>query len=114
MAYITKKINGKEYVYLSVREGNRVIQKYVGKKLEKKIAIPPFPSYLFWDTHISKIHYSNNACYIVERILELGDPPAFQWLLKQYSTQKIIELMTLSRNLSLWSKNFWELWFENI
>ncbi len=113
MAIITKRIRGKEYAYLSVREGSRVIQKYLG---QKSLGHKPlqFPSYLFWDTDSSKINHGKNATYILERILEMGDIPAIKWLLQRYSIRKITELMQISRNLSPKSKHFWELWFENI
>jgi hypothetical protein len=122
MSIITKKIGGKEYAYLVVREGKKVIHKYLGPAgspqvtkimRDKKEAkgVPEKLKFLFWDTSIKKIHIKRNARYIIERVLEFGDMEALNWLQRVYTVQKIIDVLSTSRNISLKSQNFWLIWF---
>ncbi len=122
MSVIVKKIRGREYVYFSLREGERVLHKYIGpvgsptalSKLREKSetsSIPPRLRPLFWDARIDKIHIGRNARYIIERILELGDVDAIEWLQRVYPTKKIIDVLHMSRQLTEKSRNFWTIWF---
>ncbi|MBF0328857.1 MAG: hypothetical protein HQL10_06840 [Nitrospirae bacterium] len=68
---------------------------------------------LFWDTSLANININKNARYIIERILELGDLNALNWMQKVYPAQKILDVLNVSRSISEKSKNFWDIWFEN-
>jgi len=122
MGIITKKIGGKEYAYLAVREGKRVVHKYIGAvghpKVMKMVAeksealsIPERFRFLFWDTNPGKIHLKGNARYVIERVLEFGGLGAVEWLQRVYPVQTILDVLTLSRNISEKSRNFWKIWF---
>ena len=52
------------------------------------------------------------SCYVVERLLELGDVPAVRWMLASFSPQEIIRVLETSRRLSTLSANFWALYFD--
>jgi len=122
MSVITKKIGKRKYAYLAVREGKKVVHKYLGpaddpeiakiiiKKKEASIVPECFKS-LFWDTSIDKIHINRNARYIIEKVLEFGSLESLEWLQRVYNAQKIIEVIHSSRNLSDKSRNFWKMWF---
>jgi len=123
MSIITKKIGKREYAYLVFREGKKVIQKYLGpasdpkvlKLMEGKrdvIMIPERLWPLFWDVNPAEIHVRRNARYIIERILELGDLTAVHWLHMIYPMGKIIDVLSMSRNLTEKAGNFWRIWFE--
>lgn len=123
MSVITKKIGNRKYAYLTVREGKKVIHKYLGPVnnpniakiiLEKKetSAIPERFRSLFWDTSIDKIHINRNARYIIEKVLEFGGMESLEWLLRVYNVQKIIDVIHSSRNLTDKSRNFWKIWFK--
>ena len=123
MSIITKKIGKREYAYLVFREGKKVIQKYLGpasdpkvlKLMEGKrdvIMIPERLWPLFWDVNPAEIHVRRNARYIIERILELGDLTAVHWLHMIYPLGKIIDVLSMSRNLTEKAGNFWRIWFE--
>ncbi len=97
MKLITKKIGNGEYLYLVFREGKKVIHKYLGPANKPQVAklmmnkkevsiIPERLKYLFWDTSLNKIHIRQNARYIIERVLELGDIYALEWLQRVYTT----------------------------
>ncbi|MDH5203676.1 MAG: hypothetical protein OEZ31_09230 [Nitrospirota bacterium] len=122
MSIIAKKIGNREYAYLVVREGKRVIHKYLGAmdnpdvvKLvadrEAATTVPKNISYLFWDTKREGIHLKRNARYIIERVLDYGNIDALAWLQRVYPVQVIINVLSLSRNISEKSRNFWKIWF---
>lgn len=123
MSVITRKIGKRKYAYLTVREGKKVIHKYLGPAdnpniakiiIEKKEAsiIPERFRSLFWDTGIDKIHLNRNARYIIEKVLEFGNLESLEWLLRVYNVQKIIDVIHSSRDLTDKSRNFWKIWFE--
>lgn len=122
MAIITRKIGNREYAYLILREGEKVIHKYLGSLQNPQVtrlmdtqkessAIPARLYSLFWDTSLDKIHMKRNARYIIERLLEFGDMYALEWLQRVYPTRTIIDVIFLSRNITEKSRNFWMLWF---
>ena len=122
MSVITKAIGKRKYSYLVLREGERVVHKYLGSpdnplvakiaSLKKETSVIPerFGS-LFWDTSLSNIHIKRNARYIIERILEFGDADALEWMQRVYPVQIIIQVLYLSRAVSEKSRNFWSIWF---
>src|SRR3989304_3556261 len=99
MGVITKKIGKRKYAYLAVREGKKVVHKYLGPAdnpvitkiiIEKKetSVIPERFRSLFWDTSIDKIHIKRNARYIIEKALEFGGLESLEWLQRVYNVQK--------------------------
>ena len=123
MSVITKKIGKRKYAYLAVREGKKVVHKYLGAVdnpeitriiIEKKetSVIPERFRSLFWDTSIDKIHIKRNARYIIEKVLEFGGLESLEWLQRVYNVQKIIDVIHSSRNLTDKSRNFWKIWFK--
>ncbi|HDZ62015.1 MAG TPA: hypothetical protein ENH40_02580 [Nitrospirae bacterium] len=122
MAVITKRIGRNKYAYLAVREGKKVVHKYLGPinnphivkmilEVKEISTIPERFRFLFWDTSLSNIHIKRNARYIIERVLELGDMDALNWLQKVYTVHNIISVLSLSKVISGKSKNFWMIWF---
>jgi hypothetical protein len=122
MSVVIKKIGGSEYAYLVVREGKRVVHTYLGPAGSPRVmqrlhdrnevkAVPPRFRVLFWDTSLEKIHMKRNARYIIERVLELGDMDAIEWLQKVFPTRHIIDVLVMSRQLTEKSRNFWLIWF---
>ncbi len=122
MAVITKKVRNRSYSYFSVREGNKVVHRYLGPAgdpdTEKKAslfrlaaAVPDEFRRLFWDARTKDIHLKRNAAYVIERVLEFGDLDELKWIQKIYTTQRIIQVLASSRALSAKSRNFWGLWF---
>lgn len=123
MSVIIKKIGKGEYAYLSIREGKKVVHKYLGTInspqaakmiLDKKetSVVPERLKFFFWDTSLDKIHIKRNARYIIERIMAFGDLDALNWLQRVYPAQTIIDVLITSRNIDEKSRNFWLMWFE--
>lgn len=122
MSVVTKKIGKGEYAYLVERQGKKVVHKYLGpagspqvmKKLAERKEVSEVPDRfrtLFWDTTLGNIHIRRNARYIIERVLELGDIEALDWLQRVYPTRTVLDVLGTSRAISDKSRNFWEIWF---
>lgn len=62
---------------------------------------------LFWDTNPNRLDLEADAFYIIERLLEWGNEDAIHWLLGQYRTEKIKEVVRLSRQLSRKTATYW-------
>jgi len=67
----------------------------------------------FWETDLSKIDIERNKQYIIERILELGDRDAVQWLFSKFSLDDIKTTLETSRRISKKSKNFWLIFLKD-
>jgi len=67
----------------------------------------------FWEADIEKIDIQLHKSYIIERILELGDKTAVDWLFSTYSLADIKKTLQESRSISKKSKNFWEILLNN-
>lgn len=122
MSIVIKKIRGREYAYLSVREGSKVKHTYLGPNSSPKVArmiaekqaassVPEEFRYLFWDTNPDTIQLRKHASYVIERVLEFGDLDALSWLQKIYPTQRIIDVLLTSRAITAKSRGFWTIWF---
>ncbi|MEO8637812.1 MAG: hypothetical protein ABI430_02845 [Candidatus Taylorbacteria bacterium] len=68
-----------------------------------------FRQSLFWDVDPEKIDPKKNAQYVIERILDFGEPDDVRWLFDTYSKDEISRVMNLprsqvmSKSKALWS-----------
>jgi len=74
--------------------------------------IPSTLQRFFWETSPPDIDVKVNASYIIERLLEFGDPAAIQWLRQTYSAEQIAEVLRRTRSLSARSARFWSLYYD--
>lgn len=72
-------------------------------------SLPAFTHQYFWDSAITTIDVQQNAPYIIDRILALGNQSSVTWLLRTYSREQVYERVTKSRNLSAKDKHFYSL-----
>jgi hypothetical protein len=72
-------------------------------------SIPEHLRPFFWETDLSKINIEENKQYIIERILELGDKDAVQWIFSNFSLDEIKKALKESRRMSKKSLNFWSI-----
>ncbi len=80
--------------------------------LQETKTVPEKFRSLLWDARLEDIHLKKNAAYVIERVLELGDLEAANWLQRTYTTQRILQVLASSRQLSRKSRNFWNIWFD--
>lgn len=122
MAIVKKRVGKNEYVYLGSRKGSKIIHRYLGPVKDAKVAkivevfeeqkrVPERFHYLFWDVSAERINLRENASYVIERVLELGDLEALAWIERIYPSAKIIETLLMSRKIREKSRNFWKIWF---
>ena len=69
-----------------------------------------FRQTLFWDVDPQTIDVKKHARYIIERVLELGEPREVGWLFQKYPKREIRRVMNLPRSqVSPKSKALWSL-----
>lgn len=69
-----------------------------------------FRQSLFWDVDPKKIDTKKNARYIIERILEFGQPEEVGWAFRYYRKGTIKKVLSLPRvQVSPKSKALWSL-----
>jgi diketogulonate reductase-like aldo/keto reductase len=73
--------------------------------------LPYFATRYFWDVDTKKLDTDKHATYVIERLLELGNPQAVRWLLRWYSKRKIVGVLKKTRALSRMSASFWAVYF---
>lgn len=69
----------------------------------------PFRQELFWDVDPKTIDASKHTRYVIERILDFGNPSDVQWLRDCFAEKKIKDVISNSRKLHKKSANFWGL-----
>lgn len=67
----------------------------------------------FWDIDPTHLDIRKYKDYIIERLLELGDEKAVQWLFMNYSEREIRKVLLKSRSISVKSRRFWKLFLDN-
>lgn len=67
---------------------------------------------LFWDTNIADFDPRQHPVYTIERVLEHGDEDDVAWLLREFTSAQIEEVLRTNRRLSPRSANFWALIFH--
>lgn len=68
-------------------------------------------SYL-WDIDPESFNLVDHADFIIERLLEMGDEPAVQWVFKTFSKDDIKDVLRKTRSLSKQSAVFWSLMLD--
>jgi len=122
MSILVRTIHGRQYAYVSRREGKRMVQTYLGPmsrpdvqaavdSLSEEKGIPTRLRRLFWDTDPASLDSSLHAAVIIERVLEMGGLQDVRWLQHRYAGTMIAQVLTLSKGLSPRSRVFWNLWF---
>lgn len=61
----------------------------------------------FWDIDPETIDLKKHHRYVIERLAELGDEEAAQWMLAQYGAGMVREIVLASRRVSPKSKSYW-------
>lgn len=73
--------------------------------------LPDFLRPFFWDVDFDRLDLQDHGFFIVSRILEHGDEPSAEFLLRNYSREEIIRVVKCSRSLSRRSRGFWMIYF---
>jgi len=73
----------------------------------KQKKLPKFLRKYFWDVDVKNLDKKKYSFFIIERLLELGDKKAIDWLEKNYKKREIKRVVKKSRSLSRKSCIFW-------
>ena len=63
----------------------------------------------FWDCSFEDLKWEDYQRFIAERLLNLGNREAIQWLLKNLSKDDLKKIIDKSRALDAKTQNFWHL-----
>jgi len=74
--------------------------------------LPSYVKKYFWEIDADGLDYKRNSEYVASRILEYGDIEAGRWLLKNFDSQLIKDVILRRRDISLKSRIFWSLFFN--
>ena len=71
------------------------------------IKIPRDLKSLFWDIDFTILDASKSPQFIIKRVLDRGNTNNVNWLLKEFKKEDIIKTVSISRDLSQKTANFW-------
>jgi hypothetical protein len=71
--------------------------------------LPEFIKPLLWDVNIASLDLNLDQKFIIERVLEYGDLDSFNFILKTFDKNTIINILKTSKRLSTKSGNFYAL-----
>ena len=71
--------------------------------------LPAFLKRCFWDVQFRRLDPQQFGAFVIERILEYGDPRAVRWMQGRFNAEAIRGVVKRSRGLSARSANFWRL-----
>ena len=73
--------------------------------------IPSHITKYFWGDNISELDLPKHQSYIIQTILEKGDPEAIKWLFSTVEKQHIMNILP-SLRLSKKSAHFWSIYLS--
>lgn len=73
------------------------------------MTIPNHVKKIFWDVDTRALDARRDERYIITRVAEKGAWSDVRWLKKNYGVKKIKKAVAASRNTSVKTKNFWQL-----
>ncbi len=62
---------------------------------------PLFSRRIFWDVDFEKLDYDGKAAFVIERVFERGDVPDIRACRRYYGDEKIRQVLTNAKWLSL-------------
>ncbi len=74
--------------------------------------MPPLPSHLFWDVRPEDIDPDKHASWLAKRVLEYGDWPDWQALVRYFGRERLAEIVTHIRSLQPRAFAFCMIWFD--
>ncbi|MBJ7396926.1 MAG: hypothetical protein JHD23_12285 [Akkermansiaceae bacterium] len=74
--------------------------------------MPLLPLHLFWDVHAEEIDPEKHAAWLARRVLEYGDWPDWQALVRYYGKDRLAGIVTSIRSLHPRALAFCKVWFD--
>ena len=73
--------------------------------------MPPLSHNLFWDVRAEDIDFEKHAAWLARRVLEYGDWPDWQALVRYYGRERLAGIVTGIRSLHPRAFAFCKVWF---
>jgi hypothetical protein len=70
------------------------------------------PPHLFWDVRSEEIDFEKHAAWLARRVLEYGDWPDWQTLVRYYGRDRLAAIVTGIRSLNPRTFAFCRIWFN--
>jgi hypothetical protein len=74
--------------------------------------MPPLSPHLLWDVRAENIDFETHASWLARRVLEYGDWPDWQALVRYYGKDRLAEIVTGIRSLQPRALAFCKVWFD--
>jgi hypothetical protein len=74
--------------------------------------LPEQFSPFFWDVPFASLSIEQHRRFIIERLLNEGDLPAVQWVIKHYGMDNIRQVVCEARGLNRMTARFWQGYFK--
>ena len=74
--------------------------------------LPLFLKQYFWDVPLTQVHLKRSQRFVLERILEYGDPQAVRWMQACFDARTIRDTIARSTQLSARSANLWAIMYR--
>ncbi|MEY4245399.1 MAG: hypothetical protein RLZZ245_2984 [Verrucomicrobiota bacterium] len=74
--------------------------------------MPPLSPHLFWDVRAEEIDFETHGAWLARRVLEYGDWPDWQALVRYYGKDRLAEIVTSIRSLQPRALAFCRVWFD--
>ena len=75
--------------------------------MKKTAKIPGYLYRYFWDVDVKNLDLRDKSYFIISRLLDKGDLTSANWVLHNYSEEKIVKTLKLRRDFSPKSGTFW-------
>lgn len=72
----------------------------------------PLPAHLFWDVRAEEIDPERHAAWLARRVLEYGDWPDWQTLVRYYGKERLAGIVSSIRSLNPRALAFCKIWFD--
>ncbi len=69
--------------------------------------IPQSLHQFFWDIDVKKLNPAKHPYYVINRLLDKGNPEAVRWILAHFPRELIVETFKKIRDFSPWNGRFW-------
>lgn len=74
--------------------------------------MPSLSPHLFWDVRAEDIDFDKHAAWLARRVLEYGDWPDWQALVRYYGKERLTGIVTSIRSLHPRALAFCKAWFD--
>lgn len=80
--------------------------------MNKPYKIPKHLWQYFWDVEVSTLDPSSKSLFVIQRLLDKGNPDAVKWVRKTYTKEQIAQTFMYTRDFKPKIGYFWSLFLS--